>query len=225
MPRHLDSIDKIVTKYFACVCDEPFMYKDVTYLPRPLKISPLIFRGFTCPVGCAACCPRFSLDYLPKEDKPTGLILLPRKVEFNGRNVTVHSNMQYDNKDYHCMNVDKRDGRCVVHGRQPFSCDFELIRFMEFADQAKPNMLTQKLFGRKHAMMRIDGERGTLCEMLPSDYHTVNEVVRKLERLKAWCAHFKLKHKVNPIIEHVRRWPDTTSMTVRGEYKPRRIKV
>ena len=67
-----DFIDKIVTRYFACVTGEEFTYKGKTYKPRPLRISPLIFRGYTCPAVCGACCTRFSLDYLPQERHPTG---------------------------------------------------------------------------------------------------------------------------------------------------------
>ncbi len=66
-----DSIDKIVTTYFRCVTKTKFHYKGIDYEPAPLTVSPLLLRGFTCPVGCGGCYPRFSLDYLPSEKRPT----------------------------------------------------------------------------------------------------------------------------------------------------------
>ncbi len=212
---HRDSIDKIVTSYFACVTAEEFTYKDQTFVPKVLKVSPYLFRGFTCPAHCAACCPRFSLDFLPESKEKHPYELERRIVRFNGYKIPIYSDTQEDHDNHHCRNVRKSDGRCGIHGVHPFSCDFELIRFMCFADDeaklaagfaglevaSKPNVLTQKLYGRGHAMLRIDHKtRGTLCEMTPPNPDTVADVIRKLKRLKTWCEHFKLKHKVDTII-------------------------
>lgn len=210
----LDSLDKVIGVYFSLVADEAFEYRGKRYYPRKLQVSPLLFRGFTCPPGCGGCCPRFSLDYLPSEMRPADLELTPRAVEFNGYQICVLSDMQTDHKDYHCRNLDKSNGRCNVHGRQPFSCDFELIRFLEFQDEARPNVLTQKLFGRGWQLLRVDGERGALCEMTPVDDHTIAEVVRKLKRLKEWCEHFRLSHRVDPIIEWATRAPHDKPLVV-----------
>jgi hypothetical protein len=62
-----DSVDKIVTVYLASVCKKQIHYKGRIYTPKPLTVSPLIFRGFTCPANCGGCCPRFTLDYLPSD--------------------------------------------------------------------------------------------------------------------------------------------------------------
>jgi len=200
-----DSLDKVIGTYLACVTTRPFTYKDRVYTPKPLRVSPMIFRGFTCPAGCAGCCPRFSLDYLPDEDKPAGLVLEPRLVKIDDREVTVLSDLQKDHDDYHCRNVIRTPGelfgRCGIHGRQPFSCDFELMRFLESSSDERPNQFTQKLFGRGWAMLRVDGERGAKCSMTPADAETTRDVLRRLRRLKQWCEHFGIDHKVDSIIE------------------------
>lgn len=216
----VDSLDKVIGTYFRCVAAEPFTYRGKEYLPKALRVSPLIFRGFTCPARCAGCCPRFSLDYLPDEPKPDSLTLEERFVTVNGRAVPIWSDLQKDHSDYHCRNVIREEGellgRCGVHGRQPFSCDFELIRFLEFADDDAPNHLTQKLFGRGWAMRRVTGERGALCTMTPADAETKADVVRKLRRLKQWIEHFGIAHHVDRIIEWAEGGPHDHPLTING---------
>jgi len=207
-----DSLDKIIFSYFKSVTNEPFTYKGKTVEPKNLKVSPLLLRGFTCPPNCGACCPRFTLDYLPNEPHPYPLE--KRVIEFNGKEIPIYSDMQEDDDDHFCGNLNKDNGRCEIHGGQPFSCDFELIRFMNSTDKERPNQLTQKLFGRKWAMKNVRGERGTSCEMTPADEHTVQEVKRKLCRLEQWCFHFEiLDTKVPDILNWVENIAD---LVIRG---------
>lgn len=201
-----DSVDKIVTRYFAVVTTEHFIYKDKTYKPKPLSVSPLLLRDFTCPEGCGACCPRFSLDYIPvtetnDPEMPDHYIPKLRTVEFNGYKVSILSDLQDDHNDYHCRHLNKSNGRCGIYQYRPFSCDFELIRPLIFEDPEIPNQLTQKLFGRKWAMKRIDEKSGTLCEMISITDHSIDEVIRKLHRLGTWCYYFGIGHKCYDIIE------------------------
>lgn len=188
-----DSLDKIITSYFATFTTEEFEWRGKTYGPRDLWISPGIVRGFTCPAGCGGCCPRFSLDYIPNSDEPhpQSYPLKRRVVEFDGREVEVWSDMQDDHDNEKCRNLNFENGRCGIHGFQPFSCDFELLRSITFSDTKRTNF-TQKLFGRGWAMMRVDGERGALCEMTPADPETVADVDRRLVRLSRWMEHFGL---------------------------------
>lgn len=187
---HNDSVDKIVERYFAAVTRVPFVYKGKEYLPKPLKVSPLLLRDYTCPVGCGGCCFKFTLDYLPDDPRPTALER--RMVEFNGRPIAIYTDTQTDNDGPRCKHL-TREGRCGIHGKHPFSCDFELIRTLAFEDADRPNVLTQKLFGRGWSYQRADGGKGALCEMLDVTPKSIMEVVRKLERLKKWTDHFKLK--------------------------------
>lgn len=204
---HLDSIDKIVTVYLASVCSEPFTYKGVKYTSRPVTVSPLIFRGFTCPAHCGGCCPRFTLDYLPSEAAPYPL--QQREIPIDNRLVKVLSDMQETNPNHHCKNLERITGRCLIHGKHPFSCDFELIRFISFRRKIS---LTQKLFGRGWAMKRVDGKRGALCQMIEPDEYSVAEVVRKLKRLKQWADYFGIKTRLDIIINWARNGPRTVAL-------------
>lgn len=186
-----DSLDKIVTSYFATLTNQTFTWKGKEYHPRVVWVSPGIVRGFTCPEGCGGCCPRFSLDYIIPDGVPAGHPLTMRAVDFNGQKVEVWSDMQLDHENPKCRNLNFDNGRCGIHGSQPFSCDFELLRSVMQKDSPRA-MFTQKLFGRGWAMMRVDGERRALCEMTPPDDATVADVVRRLSRLELWMTHFGL---------------------------------
>lgn len=197
MPEQ-DSIDKIVLSYFAGITRSPFVYRDKIFEPKNLIVSTLLFRGFTCPPQCAGCCPRFSLDFLPFETPHPDIKGVNREVFFDGKNIKIYSDMQEDHNDHHCRNVNKEDGRCKVHGNQPFSCDFELIRFIHQQDRV---ILTQKLFGRGWAFLRVDGQRGAKCDMTPITKETVDDVIRKLNRLKQWAEYFNVDHCLDAVIQ------------------------
>ena len=196
---HSDSIDKIVTAYFAGISRSPFSYKGKVYEPKTLVVSPLLLRGYTCPEHCGGCCPRFSLDYIADEEKPYEL--KAREVQFNNKKIIIYSDEQKDHQNHHCRNLIHENGRCGVHGKQPFSCDFELIRFLHFENKT---VLTQRLFGRGWQFLRTDGERGARCEMTPVTKETISEVLRKLRRLKQWASYFGLDHCMDSIIDWVR---------------------
>ena len=211
-----DSLDKIIGIYFTCVTAEPFTYKGREYSPKTLRVSPMILRGYTCPPMCAGCCSSvFSLDYLPQDlEKWPHNNLQPRMIKLNDWEMPIYSDLQLENQGARfCKNVRPSDGRCRIHGRHPFSCDFELIRFLEFQGDTR-NILTQKLYGRGWAMMKVTGDRGALCEMLPVDDFTKKEVIRKLNRLKTWVEYFNLKHKVDPILDWVKTGDTTQPLVV-----------
>ncbi len=199
-----DTIDKIVTVYFAAVTKREFSYKRKTYKPHPLTASPLLFRGFICNPNCGGCCLKFSLDYLPTDD--IGPVRRSRFVDFDGKRIQIDSDLQLDNEDHFCRYLDKSDGRCGIHGEHPFSCDFELLRFL--ISETRPNIFIHKLFGRGWNMLRIDGERGALCEMLQIQDDQAEVVARKLTRLKEWADHFGLLETCLPeLIDWAERGP------------------
>lgn len=215
-----DSLEKIITRYIAVVTNQEFEWRGNRYLPKPLKVSPLLLRGYTCPERCGACCPRFSLDYLPQEHKPPGLEI--RKVEFNGGPVYVYSDTQTDHKDHHCRNLDKETARCKIHICRPFSCDFELIRPAVFADPESPNMLQQRLFGRAWNMTRADGSKGTDCVMTAPTEESVEDAIRKIKRLEEWCQHFGVDdNKCQSILSYI---DDVRSFVGHWKVGPRTIK-
>jgi hypothetical protein len=157
-----------------------------------------MLRGYTCPTGCGGCCPRFTLDYLPNEEKPAGL--LRRDVKIDDRIVQIFSDLQNENREHYCKHLKTEDGRCTIYRFRPFSCDFELIRFLVYEDKA---VLSQQLFGRGWNMQRVDGHRGAKCEMTAPDEYTTAEVVRKLQRLERWAAHFGIRTRVQKILNWI----------------------
>lgn len=201
MPTHTDTFGKIVG-YLALVTTHSFEYKGKQYHPKPLRVSPDIARGYDCPEGCGGCCPRFSLDYLLSEDRPSGC--KSREVTLNGASRIIMSDLQ-EHDGYHCKYLNQENGRCLNHDRRPFSCDFELIRFAKFADDARPNQVTTRLFGRGWQLLRIDGERGALCEITPATDESRKDTIRKLKRLNQWALEFGLRTKIKDII----KWLET----------------
>ncbi len=185
-----DSCDKVITRYLATLAREPFTYKGKTYQPKPLRVSPLLLRGYTCPPMCGGCCFKFSLDYLPTEQRPPHC--KKRLVEINGRSVEIWSDWQERNADTRCIHLNPDNGRCGIYPVRPMTCDFELIRTLQ-SETGGSNVLTQKLFGRGWSYARVDGGKGALCEMTKVTPETVRDVKRKLKRLEEWADHFGIK--------------------------------
>lgn len=205
-----DTVDKIVLQYMWGVCARSFTYKGKLYRPKTIKLSPLLLRGYTCPPVCGGCCMKFSLDYLPSEPHPYEL--KERKILVNRKPVSVWSDIQEENVSRFCKNLelDSRDalksGRCNIHKPpdssghtgQPMSCDFELIRFLHSDDEVR---ITSKLFSRGWKMMRVDGNRGARCEMLPENEERKQDIIRKFNRLAEWTEHFGVKHRIGEILD------------------------
>lgn len=214
-----DSVDKIVTRYFAAVTKVSFTYKGKTYEPKVLKVSPLLLRDYTCPPMCGGCCFKFTLDYLPSEFHPPGIV--HRQVEFNGRQIDICTDPQEDNESDRCRHLRRKDGRCGIYERRPFTCDFELIRTLHSEDPKRPDVLTQKLFGRGWSYARVDGGKGALCEMTKVTNKSTDEVIRKLERLQQWTKHFGLKFNdtwIPDILGHI--WRGTFNKGIPVEFVP-----
>lgn len=227
----MDSIDKIVQSYFASVTSVPFEYKGVTYQPKVLQVSPLIFRGFVCPSGCGACCLSYTLDYLPHLTPKAlrhELGLKKRWIHFNGGITAVFSDTQEDVTTHHCRNL-KPDGRCGIHTKHAFSCDFELLRFSVSGQHEGRNNLNHRLYGRGWNMLRVDGERGAQCYMTDADKKEVPDIVRKLNRLKDWTDHFGIDKTVLPeVIDWVSTGPHGEPLVVNKEFadvRPKRIRL
>jgi hypothetical protein len=193
------------------MAEEPFVYAGKRYTPKPLHVSPCLFRGYTCPPGCGACCARFSLTYLPGEEQP-GVGLKPFSVAFNMRKVLLLVDEQAQG-GHHCRHVRKEDGRCGIHGKQPFSCDFEILRFKHHDDRA---ILGTFLYGRAWAMLRIvDEGRGAMCETTPFDDDVRADIARRLQRLGTWMEHFGLRtSRLARVLEHVRTGPHETALVL-----------
>jgi Fe-S-cluster containining protein len=216
-----ESIVKIVTQYFAPMTKEPFTFRGKVYEPKTLRVSPMIFtRRMGCPAGCGGCCARLSVEYIlpeiphneTKYKKADGSSphFTMRHVEINGVGKPIVSDLQPDNKDHFCHYLNQENGRCTIHGRHPFSCDFELLRFSIMSSPNRANQLNHRPFGRGWAMLTVDGTRGAKCTWEDTDQISIDElhdIVRKLERLKQWMEYWRLEHKVDRVIDWVATGP------------------
>lgn len=192
-----DSVTKVV-KYFEVVTKVSFRVNGKTIQPRPLQISALLARGYECPEGCGACCFNFTLDYLPSESKPP--CVRERLFEFNGRKFPVYTDFQVRNDGAHCKHVSSVNGRCNIYPVRPFSCDFELIR-CKVQPEMPSNNISVSPYGRGSSFTRVvDKQEGALCEILePSDI-SIEDTIRKLQRLEQWANHFNLNNTWIPEI-------------------------
>jgi hypothetical protein len=207
--RNADTVDKIVQVYLAGLCREAFVYKDKLFLPKPVIVSPLVLRGYTCPACCGACCGSFSLDYLPTEAPPEKAS--PREVRLHGHRVVLNSDRQRDVRDRWCRHLDRGTGRCSIYRSRPFACDFELIRFLIFQDRV---VVTQKQYGRAWAMTRLDTKTGALCRMLAADPVTKSEVIRKFQRLGQWATHFRIRTCLSDILQWLANGDHSRSLRI-----------
>ncbi len=172
---------------------------------KTLVLSKLFFRSYSCPSGCGGCCPKFSLDYFEgserwekfKELYPEQVSRFVRR-EVNG--AIIYTDFQLDNPGHHCRNLDHSNGRCKIHESNPFSCEFELNKFVYYKGR-ETSVLINRLFGRGWQMLRVDGERGALCEMLPFDYEKYRRDLALLKELqwisKLWGKKTKLGWVIN----------------------------
>src|SRR5690606_29559938 len=94
-----------------------------------------------------------TLDYIPSETQPYPLN--ERKVTLSGKQFTIFTDFNDSEKTkpsgkQACKHLNE-EGRCGIHMKHPFSCDFELLRFNNPKDRDDPTKwvyLNHRLFGR-----------------------------------------------------------------------------
>jgi Fe-S-cluster containining protein len=176
----------------------------------------------TCVENCAACCFRFSLDWLPNEFKklPKNVAshASARMIRINGEEFKIYSDLQEDNKDFFCRNLERSNARCQIHGVHPLSCDFELLRFKS---GKKRNWFGHAPFGRGWKLKRIDEKYGVLCEWENSHCtdEWLQEIIRKLKRLQDWANYFQIETVIPNIIEWVSRGPHARGIVLNSRRK------
>lgn len=216
MTRYRNSLDKIIENYIAAMVPNSFSYEGRTIEAKPLRVSPGIFSGYTCPAGCGACCPRFSLEYLPSEALPRWSDGFEEyETTIDGRSVKFVHDTQIDHADHFCRYLVKKTGRCGTHDRRPMHCDFELLRVSRFDDHYE---LNQRLYGRAWNMLKIDAERGAQCEMLNFTEQWRQDILRRLLRLESWIEHIGFKeHRVSSVLKYVRTGPHSKPLWIGKE--------
>lgn len=182
---NIDSMDRVKT-YLMNLQNDP-------------KFNDSLFRDYTCPDNCGACCHKVTLDWFPGSDRLHQLKrhhkhqydrIKPRIVTFNGRELKVLSDIQEDNKTPWCRNLDLQTGRCKIYGAHPFPCDFELNKIIY--NRRYGTYIGKRYYGRKWILKRITGVRGTLCEMIPYNEDRANKDIRLFLELQDIAIFFGL---------------------------------
>jgi Fe-S-cluster containining protein len=190
-----NSIEKIIKWYFAGITKTEFVWKNITVVPKPLKLYPSLAYEHVCPENCGACCGKFSLDYINGERDLTGL--QERIIHFNGQQIRIWRDEQCGGE--RCKYLRMENGRCDIHGAHPFSCDFECLRF-EVGQVSNYNKLEQSHYGRTWQLTQVDGTKNVKCEFLPVSTEGAQETIRKLRKLEKWANHFHLTNTYIPEI-------------------------
>lgn len=205
-----NSLDKVVGVYLSGVTRVPFEYAGTIYQPKEVHVSPHIFRGTTCPMGCGGCCFRFSLVWLPEDPRPDNLAL--EEVTVNGVRAPVYVDRQPENEGHFCKHLQRNTGLCGIHGVHPFTCDFETIRFTHQTHRVD---IANRLFGRGWSYTRVTGQVGAQCDLLPASTVHRDSAVRKLKRLEQWADYFHLPTHLPAMIEWVALGPHDEPLVLR----------
>lgn len=198
MPKFADSTEKILGY--------------ITALQRPsVSVSDLFYRDYTCPEGCGGCCSRFTLDYMAESKRWEDFKKLypdevPKFYMRRVKDVLFFTNWQTGNFSNFCEYLDRENGRCKIHGANPFSCEIELIKFIDYKDRC---VVIKKKYGRGWNMMRIDGKRGAVCEMLPFNEAKLPRDIELLEELLSIQNAMKLESHLKEVIQNIRSYNDS----------------
>lgn len=120
------------------------------------------------------------------------------------------SDLQDDHTNHHCRNLNMENGRCMIHGSNPFSCEFELMKIQTmgiykyvkgFENHA---VVIKKLFGRGWALTKIDGTKGAICKMIDFNYEKFLRDIELLKELREIIKGFgKENKKLTILIDHL----------------------
>lgn len=204
-----DSFDRIVS-YFHALAREEFTYKGFTLLPyRQLAVSPLVFRSYTCPAGCGACCMKCSLVWDIHDPHATSELM----VTINGISERFYTDLQEDNTGDKCKHLSRENGRCGIYHHRPLPCRLELFKFVHITAANIARALV-RLPGRNWQLLRIDGERGAKCEIIPYDPELTKTHVADLLILKRWMKTFGIANDVDSVVEYLRTGPHSHPLTI-----------
>ena len=201
-----DSLEKII-RYIAVVSKDPVEWEGKVFEPLPIILSPSLFRHFSCPPGCGACCSAFTLDYLPTEKFPEGVV--ERYVEVNGEKRLIYTyypkkqKVSFRDLD-RCDFLDLETGRCKIYPIRPFSCRIEPLRLIRRDSYSLISFCT---FSRWKLMWTVEGKKGAKCRFSKKfTKEDIDDLVEKFEQLRRWAEYFGVHNTWIPeIIRWIRR--------------------
>ena len=200
---------KKTLKQIAVVAREPFSVNGEVYRPpASVKLSPTFWREYKCFLNCGACCPSFSLDYLPEErdcvvddELREGCIEVTLSVNNSDRVIYSYPNVPASvrHKREFCRFVDTTTSACRIHTSRPFSCRIELIKLRMIKSRG---LISKQPYGRGHSMTRVfDGCKGAICEFGKfSEEQFWNNDLPVLEQLKDWADYLGIDSHLERII-------------------------
>lgn len=213
-----DSFDHIVS-YFKALANQSFEYNGKEYLPYDeLIVTDKVFRSYSCPSHCGACCMKCSLVWDVHVSLP-GVIHTPQTI--NGVAIDFWTNTQSMHKGKKCQYMQEK-ARCGIYSLRPLPCRFELFKFVHYISKNKVYARVA-LPGRGWALTREDGQKGNACEILPYDRNMTMSHVADLTILARWMDQFKISHDAQLIIKYLLTGPHKARCVVNRSNKYRRI--
>lgn len=210
--------EKLVCSYFAAVTREPIHWKNFVIEPHPLRVARNIFFGFSCPAHCGACCTQVStlnkdgshLEYLPTE--PRASASREEIVVMNGKSIPIWVELMHEDKpslfpllNGHstCKHLTE-DARCSIYTERSFGCDLPILMVNHYNVSktcgVEHNVLLNRKFGRHHLYPRVDGGKGTMCELQSITPESTEDCRRRLRRWKEWMDYFQISSWLDEII-------------------------
>lgn len=215
----------MICTYFAAVTREEIRWQEHIIQPRPLIISENIFKGFTCPSGCGACCTQVSatvdgntLNYLPSEEHSN---TTDEVVRINDHDYIIKTEdmrptssiLPILDKLYPCKHL-TLDARCGIYQRRSLACDLPLLQVTK---RKTHNQLLIRKFGRHHLYTQFDMKtKGTMCELLEITPESIEDTRRRLRRLNDWTTYFNLNTWMPEILVWANQTPIPTKRLCLG---------
>lgn len=197
-----DSFDRIIS-YFQALCKEPFTYKNKVYQPyTELIITDAVFRSYTCPRDCGACCMKCSLVW-DTDVKLRNIRYTPQII--NGNSVDFWTDRQLSHKGDKCQYLGTH-AVCSIYPLRPLPCRFELFRFIHHPSSSKVYARVD-LPGRSWALTRTTKEKGSLCKITPFDRSMTLSHVADLFIIKGWMDKFCIANDVECVINYLLTGP------------------
>jgi hypothetical protein len=208
-----DSFDRIVS-YFHALARKPFEYHGETQRPySALVLSEKVFRDYTCPTGCGACCMKVSLVF--DRPRPSDVPVLDlHEFTVNGRSLSFPVDPQTDRRiERFCRHLDE-NGRCGIYEYRPLPCRFELFKFVHKPTLNRAYGLV-RLPGRGQVLLRVDSERGNKCEIRPYSPNLTKSHVDDLRIIETWMTHFGIANDCQTAIRYLETGPHSKPLVVK----------